>query len=410
MADTLELDIASAAESPASLGDPVKLNIGAGGVDLPGYIPIDRKLGLEAYPLEGVEDGTVDEIRASHVLEHFATGEVYAVLKHWFDKLKPGGRLRLAVPDFQHIAARYLDAPGDRKMCLAYAFGGQTDDNDFHRAGFDYATLRGLMKYVGLRRIARWESEVEDCASLQVSLNLEGVKPLGPPVDLPNIAAVMSTGRLGFTENYSCNIKVLGQRGIPFSQFSGAYWGQCMERVLEAVINEGAEWICTLDYDTVFTGEVFDELCYLLATNPDVDAIAPWQAKRESNDMLTWITDSNGEHRTEITREESEQDLLPVDTAHFGLTLIRAQALRSMPHPWFIDIPGKDGKWNSGYRAADINFWHKFRDAGNTLRMAAQLSIGHLQQLVTWPDQQLRPIHQYLSEFQKDGPPLAARS
>lgn len=393
------------------MADALRLNLGAGAVPLEGYTPVDRGIGLEVYPLEGVEDDSVDEIRASHVLEHFPTQEVYKVLCHWFAKLKPGGRMRIAVPDFQNIAARYLDAPRDRRLCLGYAYGGQIDDNDFHKTGFDYETLRGLLKYVGVRRIRRWESDIEDCASLQVSLNLEGVKPESAPAEIPKLHAVMSTGRVGFTENYACNIKVFGARNIPFSQFTGAYWGQCMERVMEAAIEQqGAEWICTLDYDTVFTGEVFDELCYLMATNPDVDAIAPWQAKRESNEMLTWITNGNGERRKEISREEAEQDLLPVDTAHFGLTLIRAEALRSTPHPWFIDIPGKDGKWNEEYKAADINFWHKFRDAGNTLRMAAQLSIGHMQQVVTWPDQQLLPFHQYLSEFREHGPPLAARS
>ena len=57
---------------------PVKLNIGAGDVDAPGFIAIDRKLGLEAYPLPEHVNGTkletdsVDEVRASHVLEHFS--------------------------------------------------------------------------------------------------------------------------------------------------------------------------------------------------------------------------------------------------------------------------------------------------------------------------------------------------
>ncbi len=388
----------------------VKLNIGAGEVDLPGYTPIDRKLGLEAYPLEGVEDGTVDEIRASHVLEHFPRYQVCDVLKHWFAKLQPGGRMRIAVPDFKSICTQYLNVPSERRMIFGYTYGGQVDGDDFHKSGFDDAALRGVMKFVGLRRITAWDSDVEDCAALPVSLNLEGYKPEGPPPQCPKIVACMSTSKLGFTENLFCAMGVFKSRSIDLVKYTGAFWGQCLERVIDEQIAQGAEWVCTMDYDTVFTGEVFDELCYLMATNPDVDAIAPWQVKRECADMLTWITDDKGAHRDEITGQEAAADLLPVDTAHFGLTLIRASAMQKVPHPWFIDKPGPDGRWNGGHVDADIHFWHKFKDAGCTLNIAAQLSIGHLQQVVTWPDQKLRPMHQYLTEFQKQGPPLAARS
>jgi 2-polyprenyl-3-methyl-5-hydroxy-6-metoxy-1,4-benzoquinol methylase len=53
-------------------------------------------------------DGSVDVIRASHILEHFPA-QVPAVLKHWAAKLKPGGVLKIAVPDFAWIAQAYLD-------------------------------------------------------------------------------------------------------------------------------------------------------------------------------------------------------------------------------------------------------------------------------------------------------------
>ena len=57
----------------------VKLNLGGGHQKIPGYTNLDRKLGSEVYPLD-YEDGTVDEIRASHILEHFSHREAPEVL------------------------------------------------------------------------------------------------------------------------------------------------------------------------------------------------------------------------------------------------------------------------------------------------------------------------------------------
>ena len=76
----------------------LKLNIGAGSTIISGFTPIDRKLGSEAYPLS-YPDNSVDEIRASHILEHFSFAHAQQALKEWTRVLKPGGRIRIAVPD-----------------------------------------------------------------------------------------------------------------------------------------------------------------------------------------------------------------------------------------------------------------------------------------------------------------------
>ena len=49
-------------------------------------------------------NGTVDLIYASHVLEYFDRTEVLKVLTEWHCVLKPGGILRLGVPDFEAMA------------------------------------------------------------------------------------------------------------------------------------------------------------------------------------------------------------------------------------------------------------------------------------------------------------------
>ena len=64
----------------------IKLDLGCGPHRLPGYIPIDDSLGHDVRALP-FRDGSVDEIRASHVLEHIPYREAQPVLEHWFNLL-----------------------------------------------------------------------------------------------------------------------------------------------------------------------------------------------------------------------------------------------------------------------------------------------------------------------------------
>jgi len=153
--------------------ETVKLNLGCGDFPIEGYTNIDRKRGQEAYPLN-CDDTSVDEIRASHILEHFGSKETFEVLKNWVIKLKPGGVLKIAVPDFAKIAEGHKN--GDMNT-TAYLCGGQLDDNDFHKNIFDRESLTKLLEMAGLVDIKLWESKIEDCASLPVSLNLQGSRP-----------------------------------------------------------------------------------------------------------------------------------------------------------------------------------------------------------------------------------------
>lgn len=388
----------------------VCLNIGAGGVEVPDHVPIDRKNGSEAYPLTAYADESVDEIRASHVLEHFGTGVILDVVRDWTRTLKPGGRLRLAVPDMDWIANAKHHGLANPDVLMAYQMGGQTDNNDFHFSAFDERRLRMVMNAAGLERIQPWESDVEDCAQLPVSLNLEGYKRRPrESFKIPHTIGVMSTGRVGFTENLFCAANVFHAHNIQLYKHTGAYWGPCMERVMTDAVKDGAEWIVTLDYDTVFAQEMFDELAYLMVEHPEADAIAPWQVKREQDEMLVWMSDGNGEHRQIVPLDEFEADITPVDTAHFGLTFLRVESLKKMPHPWFRGVPGKDDKWEDGRIDEDIYFWNQWQKIGNTLYMANKVSIGHCQQLVSWPDKNFKPVHQYITDFQKYGKPQVAR-
>jgi hypothetical protein len=85
----------------------LKLDLGAGAVSPPGFTPMGRAHGTEIYPLRTatkIADESCDEIRASHVLEHFpkrAGPGHRGPAELGLDKLKPGGAMKIAVPEFR---------------------------------------------------------------------------------------------------------------------------------------------------------------------------------------------------------------------------------------------------------------------------------------------------------------------
>lgn len=378
----------------------LRLNIGAGEQPLPGYINIDRKTGQEAFPLAR-PDGSCDEVRASHVLEHFPHTQIAAVLADWVRALKPGGVLKIAVPDFQQIAQAYLE--GQNVPLQGFVMGGQIDPDDFHRAIFDAESLVELMRAAGLVGISRWKSEIDDCAALPVSLNIMGIKPGAPP--LGKVAAVMSIPRLGFQDNFFCAMATFPKYGINLIKCQGAFWGQCLTRAMQEAIATGVEWIITLDYDTVFTAGHLEQLLSLAQRHPEADAIAPIQANRHEPTPLMTINGADGKPLGCIPSDYFDTELTAVDTAHFGLTMIRVSALLAMPQPWFLGVPNAAGEWYDGRTDEDIYFWKKWKAAGHSLYLANRVAVGHMEIMIRWPGEDFRAFHQHPSDFNKDGVP-----
>lgn len=381
---------------------PLRLNLGAGEVAIPGYTPVDRKCGGEAYPL-AYPDNSVDEIRASHILEHFPHTETGAVLADWVRALKPGGLLSIAVPDFDWICRAYqsgADMPIQR-----YVMGGQVDGNDHHGAVFDYECLAEAMRAAGLVFVRRWQSDANDCASTPVSLNLCGRKP---PVPVPSIAAVMSVPRLGFMDNFACAMEALPPLRIGLRKTTGAFWGQCLERAIDAVLAEGVDYVLTIDYDTVFTRHHVETLIGLALDHPEADAIAPIQAARHDPFPLLTVKGPDGRNVSELPDGFFDAPLAKIATAHFGLTLIRADAIRRMPRPLFIGRPDAEGRWGEGRVDDDVYFWKQWEKHGHTLFVAHEVAVGHLEMMIRWPGQDLRAIHQHPNDYRSDGMPEEA--
>ena len=109
-------------------------------------------------------DDSIDLIYASHVLEYFDRDEVVDVLNKWKRVLKPGGKIRLAVPDFEACAKLYVGMPGVTKEPLSkfvgmfYGKWKMTESETiYHKTLYDYDSLKEVLENVGLCNIKRWD-------------------------------------------------------------------------------------------------------------------------------------------------------------------------------------------------------------------------------------------------------------
>lgn len=371
--------------NPETTTAPIRLNIGGGSTVIPGFDRWDIKDGNDARDLSKFANGTVDEIRASHVLEHLSFYDAQKALREWARVLKPGGRMRIAVPDVNKLN------PKDPKWPF-HLMGGQKNADDFHRSCWTKSMLENELVVIGLQRVAEWPADNIDTASDPISTRLEAYQGGDDSSQLIKIKAVMSSPRVGWVDAFNCMQASLAAFGIPLTTFTGAYWGQCLQNCLEVSVSEGVDWVLTLDYDTMFTKEHLDKLLGHFGSNPHVDALAGLQCRRSGDYPLMTIP---GKKDVEV-----EGGLIEVATAHFGLTLIRLDSLKDVPRPWFQGIPSASGSWQDDDKIDDdIFFWNNWRKAGKTVFVAPDVNLGHLELMVSEFDEHMKPRRLHVSEW-----------
>ncbi len=404
----------------------MKLNLGAGVSPLEGWENWDRKTGQEAFPLD-LPDSSCDEIRASHLLEHFSHLEVMQVLTEWVRCLRPGGLLKVAVPSWEWCK-RESDKPHAEQdpQLISYLMGGQVDEDDFHACLFDAATLEQALRAVGLMDIEEWESEQEDCASLPVSLNRQGRKPgvwtepaaVEAPepteirIDAGQVRCVLTRPRFGPLDSHFAAVKALSPLGLALQEIGGVFWYQSMSELFQQHLAAGTKYLLTLDYDSIFDTSNVIELIRLLETRPEIDAACAIQMRRERDSPLfcpaNLVLAGSEERQYGVTAKELREEATQIRTGHFGLTLFRLARLEGVAKPWFGAKPDSDGGYGEKRVDADIAFWHRWREAGRTLYLANRCAIGHLEVVITWPDRSFHAHHQHISEWVKGGKPAEA--
>ena len=143
----------------------MKLHLGSGvrylegflHIDIADYEHIDIKSSVDK--LDKIDDGTVDEIYASHVLEYFDRNEVESVLKEWKRVLKKDGVLRIAVPNFEALIKVYQETNEiDKILGPLYGKWDLRDGNFiYHKTVYDKNSLTELLEGMGFSDIELWD-------------------------------------------------------------------------------------------------------------------------------------------------------------------------------------------------------------------------------------------------------------
>lgn len=123
-------------------------------IDARKFPHVDYVASADKLPM--FKDNSVDLVYACHLLEHFPRHQTEAVLKEWYRVLKPGGVLRLAVPDFEKLVEVYQRTK-DLKLILGPLCGRQDYPENTHHIVFDYKTLTEILKKVGFKKIQRYD-------------------------------------------------------------------------------------------------------------------------------------------------------------------------------------------------------------------------------------------------------------
>lgn len=160
----------------------MKLNLGAGAKPLSGYTNVDLRplpgIDLVAdlrQPLP-VDPGTVEEIYAKHIIEHFTPAEWVAVLADWLRVLAPGGRLVIECPDLRRCCEKFIYSPDDEKPWWHLTIYGDPEEGGHHQ-GFTIPRLRRELEAAGLRvvRAVHWHDDVDERQNY--NMRVEAVKP-----------------------------------------------------------------------------------------------------------------------------------------------------------------------------------------------------------------------------------------
>jgi predicted SAM-dependent methyltransferase len=111
----------------------MRLEIGAGERPHPDY-----DLHVDLLPLPGIgvrcavdrlpfATGSIDALRANHVLEHQSYELISETLREWARVLRPGARLDIGVPDARFVATQWVVGEIDAAEANHWILGGHSE-------------------------------------------------------------------------------------------------------------------------------------------------------------------------------------------------------------------------------------------------------------------------------------------
>ena len=134
--------------------------------------------------LSQFSDNSVEEVYASHVLEHVGQKKVLDTLKGVNRILNKDGKFYILVPDMDVLCKIFIDEKAGAKVkfhTMRMMFGGQIDDYDFHYFGWNFEFLNDYLMSSNF-------SKVERVNSFGLFEDTSNYKPYGFPISLNVIA------------------------------------------------------------------------------------------------------------------------------------------------------------------------------------------------------------------------------
>ena len=151
-----------------------------------------------AHDLSMMQNNSISEIYASHILEHFSVSNIYRdynnhsysenelakedcelcnVLKEWHRVLLPdgSGKIYLSVPDMIILGSILSDpktSPGQLSEVINMIFGAQKDKFDIHKMGYHWLHLKNILERFGFCNISNVSDFGElfnDCSLIKIN-------------------------------------------------------------------------------------------------------------------------------------------------------------------------------------------------------------------------------------------------
>jgi predicted SAM-dependent methyltransferase len=150
----------SAIRTILAKGEPLRVLVGAGGTKFNGWVSTDfQTVNLLIKPSVGhiFDIGSVDTVLAEHVFEHFDHIQAVTALESIHCILRPGGRVRIAVPDALFLRRDYIPLVFGAfgvKMQPGHGYPG-------HHSAWTYKSLSAALELTGfeVRLLEYWDDE-----------------------------------------------------------------------------------------------------------------------------------------------------------------------------------------------------------------------------------------------------------
>lgn len=132
------------------------LNLGSGDTRYPGYTNVDHRESTnidivdDVFTLGSIAFNSVDNILASHILEHASYDRTVTVLKRWREVLKKEGRLYVIVPDFSLVLNKFIKQYYSGEINFEYFNSRIFGNAEVAKVMYGYYnidTVKGIMSY-----------------------------------------------------------------------------------------------------------------------------------------------------------------------------------------------------------------------------------------------------------------------